>query len=150
MYSLVNLDQYRTDKKQWGGYVFECAKQGAIYTGISNDLDTRMKQHTHPWTRSARFIQQYGPPIRILELYFCDTEEQARQWEMDTSNQLYGQYKDRPVYYVGRRSVIPPKPQGDKRMLPKGNTASRQSSMQVVRASLALREQMRKYRHNNG
>ena len=84
MYSLLNLDQYKKPHKQWSGYVLELAKEKAIYTGISYDLAQRLRQHMTGKGLCAAFVQQYGPPIRILELYFCDTEEQARQWEMDT------------------------------------------------------------------
>lgn len=104
MTSLINLDRYKP-YKQWCGYVLECTKEKAIYTGISNNLPQRLRQHMECNAVAAHFIQVYGPPVKVLELYFCETEEQARSWERITSEQLYGQYLDRPVYYIGRRSI---------------------------------------------
>lgn len=107
MYSLINLDQYKKPHKQWSGYVLELAKEKAIYTGISYDLAQRLRQHMTGKGLCAAFVQEYGPPIRVLELFFCDTEAQARHWERATSDQLYDHYKDRPIYHLGWRPRRP-------------------------------------------
>jgi predicted GIY-YIG superfamily endonuclease len=113
MYSLVNLDNYK--KKHWGGYVLECATDKAIYIGMSANLDNRMREHLSGNKQASGFVRRYGGPVRVLELYFCNTEEQARQWERDTSDQLYTTYKDRPVYHLGYRSINSPTAHGPKR-----------------------------------
>lgn len=117
MYSLVDLDKYKEPnrKKQWGGYVLECAKDKAVYVGMSCDLDNRMKEHMNGGKQAARFVKRHGLPVRVLELYFCETEAQARDWERMTSEQLLRTYKNRPVYHLGYRSIDTPKPSGPKR-----------------------------------
>lgn len=109
MYSLIDLDRYKPEEKHWCGYVLECAKEQAIYTGISNNIEQRLRQHMIGKGLAADFTQVYGPPIRVLELYFCSTVEQVRDWERQTSEQLYARYgRERPVYYIGRRSISNP------------------------------------------
>jgi predicted GIY-YIG superfamily endonuclease len=93
--SLINLWQYR--KRQWGGYVFECEGSGAIYVGISQDVDGRLKQHA--FGQSARFTRAYGRPAKVIELYFCATGRQARDWEKATATALQQMYPKRPVYH---------------------------------------------------
>ena len=105
MDSLINLDRYK-EKKQWGGYVLECTKDNALYIGMSCNLDNRMREHMRGGKQSSRFLTRYGGPVRVLELHFCETEEQARHWEDETSWQLFTTYKDRPVYHLGYRDPI--------------------------------------------
>jgi hypothetical protein len=82
---------------------------------MSANLDNRMREHLSGNKQASGFVRRYGGPIRVLELYFCETEEQARQWERDTSDQLYVTYKDRPVYHLGYRAPIcNPKPSSTK------------------------------------
>lgn len=111
MTSLINLDRYKQPQKQWGGYVLECTKEGAIYIGMTNDLDKRLREHTSGSQLSSRFLKHYGPPVRVLELYFCDTRQQAAAWEAKTAHQLRVTYPTKQVYYPGihlRRVSIPP------------------------------------------
>lgn len=105
MNSIINLDRYKPFHGKWGGYVLECAKEGAIYVGISNNLDKRIKQHMTGGHDAAKFTRHYGPPTRLIELYFCDTQEQAVAWETVTSHQLKEHYKDRPVHFPGIQNM---------------------------------------------
>lgn len=102
--SVVNLSKYKKRKAQWGGYVLMC-ESGAIYTGISLDLDKRLEAHTLQTKASSKFIKHYGPPIKVLELYFCDTREQAAIWESDTARTLYNAYPNVPVYFPGSQGI---------------------------------------------
>tara|TARA_Y100000034_G_scaffold54708_1_gene67001 strand:- start:8718 stop:8963 length:246 start_codon:yes stop_codon:yes gene_type:complete len=44
-------------EKQWCVYVLEC-KDGSYYTGVTNDLDKRMKTHTKG--KGSKYVYQKG------------------------------------------------------------------------------------------
>ena len=62
----------------WFVYIVEC-KNGAFYTGLTNDVDRRVKMHNAG--RGARYTRIFGP-VRLK--YFEEFEERIdamrREW----------------------------------------------------------------------
>tara|TARA_R110002096_G_scaffold20146_4_gene67102 strand:- start:7 stop:252 length:246 start_codon:yes stop_codon:yes gene_type:complete len=61
----------------WIVYIIEC-KDKSLYTGITNDLDRRIKQHETG--QGAKYTKGRGP-FRIVYTEGCDNKSQALQRE---------------------------------------------------------------------
>lgn len=62
-----------TDRNCWYVYIIEC-KDGKLYTGITNNLDNRVKQHNHG--RGCRFTK-FRIPVKLLYNKECISKEEA-------------------------------------------------------------------------
>ncbi len=83
---------------QWGGYVIE-THEGAIYIGKTNDHDRRFYKHARGSSHGgSKFIERYNGPKRVLELFFCETPEQATAWERATCKAMATQFPNRYIY----------------------------------------------------
>jgi putative endonuclease len=60
----------------WYLYILEC-KDGSLYTGITNDLERRFKEHHAKTTHYT----SYNPPVRIVyqETYQIQSEAAKRE-----------------------------------------------------------------------
>lgn len=64
--------------KQWTVYILEC-RDGTLYTGITDDLDRRLK--THNFGKGAKYTRGRGPVIlRYREN--CENHSQALRREL--------------------------------------------------------------------
>jgi predicted GIY-YIG superfamily endonuclease len=61
----------------WCVYVLEC-RDGTLYTGASNDLERRVRQHNQG--RAARYTRGRGP-VRLVYREACDGRAQALRRE---------------------------------------------------------------------
>jgi putative endonuclease len=55
------------DKKAWFVYMLHCAN-GALYTGVTTDVQRRMDEHASGGPRSARFTRAFAP---VQLVYHC-------------------------------------------------------------------------------
>ena len=64
---------YRNDESAWLLYIVEC-RDGSLYTGITNDIDRRIRQHNEG--EAARYTRSHRPVVlRYQEP--CGTRSQA-------------------------------------------------------------------------
>lgn len=61
------------DKKQWYVYLLEC-RDGSYYTGVTNDMDKRMKMHAKG--NGSKYVRQKGFS-RLLYCYPCLGKSEA-------------------------------------------------------------------------
>jgi putative endonuclease len=64
-------------KKQWCVYVLEC-QDGSFYTGVTNDLDKRMK--THKKGKGSKYVCQKGFK-KLLKIKPCKDKSEACKCE---------------------------------------------------------------------
>jgi predicted GIY-YIG superfamily endonuclease len=98
MTSLVNITGIQP---VIGVYVLEC-QDGALYTGMSENLQRRMQEHAHGC--SSQFVKFHGGPARVLELRFCETKEDAYRHEFETARQLSARFPNKCVYTKNHRN----------------------------------------------
>lgn len=66
-------------EKQWVVYILEC-RDGTLYTGITDDLDKRLKAHNSG--RGAKYTRGRGPvELRYREM--CDDHGAALRRELE-------------------------------------------------------------------
>lgn len=64
-------------KKQWYVYILEC-QDGSFYTGVTNDLDKRMK--THAEGKGSKYVCQKGFK-KLLRAKLCRDKSDACKCE---------------------------------------------------------------------
>ena len=67
----------KPDKGKWLVYILKC-RNNYLYTGITNDLEKRLKEHKEG--RGSKFVRAWRPfePVKILS---CSDSTEARQLE---------------------------------------------------------------------
>ena len=55
------------DPKEWFVYML-CCDNGALYTGVTTDVQRRIGEHTHQGRRAARYTRAFAP---VKLVYFC-------------------------------------------------------------------------------
>jgi len=78
-------------------YIIECAN-GALYTGITNDLKRRFKQHQTG--RGAKYTA-YNPAIKLKYSERCGSRSKALKREAEIKRWP----RDRKIELIGSRSV---------------------------------------------
>jgi len=63
-----------TTKTQWWVYFVEC-RDGTLYTGISTDLERRLRQHNGDIAGGAKYTQARRPVV----LVYCEPSEDRSQ-----------------------------------------------------------------------
>lgn len=66
-------------KKQWVVYILEC-RDGTLYTGITDDLDRRLKAHNAG--RGAKYTRGRGP-VELRYREFCSGHGAALRRELE-------------------------------------------------------------------
>ncbi|UOO87925.1 GIY-YIG nuclease family protein [Vitreoscilla massiliensis] len=97
-----------TEQGAWSMYLILCAN-GALYCGISNDVDKRWKAHCAG--KGAKFTRMHKP-VALRVLYADLSESAARQSEYRTK-QLSSQQKqllwqDLPAYLSAQQAACKP------------------------------------------
>ena len=64
-------------EKKWHVYILEC-QDGSFYTGVTNDLDVRMK--THAKGKGSKYVYQKGFR-KILRVKSCKNKSDAYKCE---------------------------------------------------------------------
>ena len=64
-------------EKQWFVYILEC-QDNSFYTGITNDLDKRMK--THEKGKGSKYVAQKGFK-KLLRTKHCKNKSDASKYE---------------------------------------------------------------------
>ncbi len=64
-------------KKQWHVYILECG-DGSFYTGVSNDLDKRMKAHAEG--KGSKYVCKKGFR-KLLRAKSCENKSDACKCE---------------------------------------------------------------------
>ncbi len=64
-------------KKQWHVYLLECG-DGSFYTGVTNDVNARMKVHTEG--KGSKYVYQKGFK-RLLGVKLCRDKSEACKCE---------------------------------------------------------------------
>jgi len=77
---------------KWFVYVIEC-KDSRLYTGITNDLDRRIKQHNRG--QGCRFTK-YRIPVKLVYSETCSSKGEALKREAE----IKGWKKDRKLELV--------------------------------------------------
>ncbi|MFA6383734.1 MAG: GIY-YIG nuclease family protein [Candidatus Omnitrophota bacterium] len=79
----------------WCVYILEC-KNGALYTGVTRDIERRYKEHLRG---SARYTS-YNPPVKLLYTEDCvdrsgalKREYQIKSWPRSRKLSLIGGIK---------------------------------------------------------
>lgn len=65
--------------KKWKLYILMC-RDGTYYTGITDDLDRRLKAHNSG--KGAKYTRGRGP-VRLVYLEFCDSHSAALKREIE-------------------------------------------------------------------
>jgi len=73
-----------TANKQWHVYLLEC-KDGSFYTGVTNDLDKRMKAHAH--NKGSKYVMKKGFKCLLISKE-CKDRSDAQKAEYQIK-QLY-------------------------------------------------------------
>ena len=66
------------DDKSWYTYVLRSLKDSETYTGSTNDLRKRFKQHSDALTRSTKGRR----PLELIYYEMCKNEQDARSREL--------------------------------------------------------------------
>ncbi|MHB8455309.1 MAG: GIY-YIG nuclease family protein [Acidiferrobacterales bacterium] len=83
----------------WHVYIIEC-RDGSLYTGITNDLARRIRQHNAG--RAARYTRGRGPVVmRYFELCVSRAQALRREWAVKRLSRVQKQALLRNP--VGRR-----------------------------------------------
>ena len=77
----------------WWVYIVEC-KDGKLYTGITNNLENRLKQHNRG--QGCRFTK-YRKPVKLIYSEICPSKIVALKKE----SEIKGWKKDRKLALVG-------------------------------------------------
>jgi len=62
----------------WFVYILECRNK-AFYTGMTNDLERRFKEHSR---KSSRYTS-YNPPVKIMHTEPCVSRSEALKREAE-------------------------------------------------------------------
>lgn len=65
-------------EKQWAVYILEC-KDGTLYTGITDDLERRIKAHNEG--KGAKYTRGRGP-VRLRYREDCESHSAALRREL--------------------------------------------------------------------
>ncbi len=66
-------------KKQWVVYILEC-QDGSFYTGVTNDIDKRMKAHTEG--KGSKYVYKNGFK-KLLRTKQCKNKSEACKYEYE-------------------------------------------------------------------
>ncbi|MBU2612517.1 MAG: GIY-YIG nuclease family protein [Nanoarchaeota archaeon] len=66
-------------KKKWHVYILECM-DGSFYTGVTNDIDSRMKAHATG--KGSKYVYKKGFK-RILRAKECTDKSEACKYEYE-------------------------------------------------------------------
>ena len=77
----------------WYVYILKC-KNGALYTGITNDLERRFKEHH----KNTTHYTSYNPPLKILYQEGFPTRSQAARRE----SQIKGWTREKKLALISR------------------------------------------------
>ena len=66
-------------KKQWYVYLLEC-KDGSFYTGVTNDIDSRMKSHADG--KGSKYVHKKGFK-KLLRTKLCKNKSDACKCEYE-------------------------------------------------------------------
>lgn len=61
----------------WYVYIVRCSKDDTLYTGITNDLERRIKQHNEG--KGARYTRGRGPIVLLKAWEFPNKSEAAKE-----------------------------------------------------------------------
>ena len=64
--------------EKWFIYIVRCEKDDTLYTGITNDLDRRIKQHNAG--TGAKYTKGRGPVI-LVKVFHRETKSEALKLE---------------------------------------------------------------------
>jgi len=64
-------------EKQWCVYILEC-RDGSFYTGVTNDIDARMKAHAEG--KGSKYVYKKGFR-KLLRVKPCETKSEACKCE---------------------------------------------------------------------
>jgi putative endonuclease len=78
---------------KWYVYIIEC-KDGKLYTGVTNDLNRRIKQHNRG--QGCRFTK-FRIPVKLLYKEISPSRETALRREAE----IKGWKKDRKIQLLG-------------------------------------------------
>ncbi|MFA6078228.1 MAG: GIY-YIG nuclease family protein [Candidatus Omnitrophota bacterium] len=67
------------NEKPWSVYIIKC-RDGKLYTGISNDVDRRVKEHDTG--KGCRFTK-YRYPVKLVYREECGDQSAARKRELE-------------------------------------------------------------------
>lgn len=62
----------------WYVYIVLCSKDNSLYTGITNNLDRRIKQHNSG--KGAKYTKNRGPVV-LVKSFKVETKSQALKLE---------------------------------------------------------------------
>ena len=71
-------------KKQWVVYILEC-QDGSFYTGVTNDIDKRMKAHTEG--KGSKYVYKNGFK-KLLRTKQCKNKSEACKYEYEIKQLL--------------------------------------------------------------
>ncbi len=74
-----NLTIAKMKEKPWSVYIIKC-RDGRLYTGISNDVERRVK--AHDTGKGCRFTK-YRYPVTLVYQEECGTQSAARKRELE-------------------------------------------------------------------
>ena len=66
-------------EREWSVYILRC-RDGKLYTGISNDVDRRVRVHNRG--KGCRFTK-YRHPVKLVYTKSCGTKSAARKRELE-------------------------------------------------------------------
>ena len=66
-------------KSQWFVYILEC-QDGSFYTGVTNDIDARMKAHAEG--KGSKYVYQKGFR-KLLRAKPCENKSNACKYEYE-------------------------------------------------------------------
>jgi ribonuclease HI len=88
----------KTEEKEWCIYVLQC-RDGSLYTGITNDLEHRLKQHEAG--KGSKYVRSRSP-FELVRMIPCKNAGEARRLEYKmkrlTRNEKIAALKRRSVH----------------------------------------------------
>jgi predicted GIY-YIG superfamily endonuclease len=85
-------------KSGWACYVLE-TYEGPLYIGKTNDTTQRFRQHNAgPSKTGSRVVAQFNGIKRVLAVFTCNSEAEARLWEWRLCRGFNGNFHGRKVY----------------------------------------------------
>ena len=68
-----------TENNAWWVYILRC-RNGALYTGVSTDVQRRVGEHADQGRRSARFTRAFAP---VELVYTCRIGSKSRAYRVE-------------------------------------------------------------------
>ena len=88
----------KTTPTTWHVYILRCGN-GALYTGVTTDVDRRVSEHTDQGPLAARYTRAFGP-VRLV--YSCCVGSKRLSYQIE--------YRIKKLSHEKKQSLVARKP----------------------------------------